>query len=155
MLNNKKNTLDEQLLDEFVGILNNLSGLKLNITTIMNQIKCAEKKTQKRIKQLKKELNKNKNKGNRKPSGFAVPSKISPELCNFMDVPLGTEIARTEVTKHIIQYIKDNKLQGLTNKKVIRPNAQLEHLLKINKGDEVTYFNIQKYMNQHFEKKKK
>ena len=64
-----------------------------------------------------------------------------------MDKPEGTKMARTEVTKYIIQYIKDNKLpQG----KVIKPDKKLKGLLKVNNNDEVTYFNIQKYMNKHF-----
>ena len=93
---------------------------------------------------------KNKNKGNRKASGFAVPTKISKDLCKFMNQPDGTEMARTEVTKYIIQYIKDNNLPDSKNKKVIKPDKRLKSLLKLQKNDEVTYFNLQKYMNKHF-----
>ena len=74
------------------------------------------------------------------------------DLCKFMGVKEGTQLARTEVTKYIIQYIKDNKLPDETNKKIIKPNNKLKSLLKLNKNDEVTYFNLQKYMNQHFVK---
>ena len=43
-----------------------------------------------------------------------------------MDKPEGTKMARTEVTKYVIQYIKDNNLpQG----KVIKPDKKLEGLL--------------------------
>ena len=43
---------------------------------------------------LQKEITKgkNKNKGNRKPSGFAKPSKVTNELCEFMNKKEGTEI---------------------------------------------------------------
>ena len=64
-----------------------------------------------------------------------------------MGQPEGTELARTEVTKYIIQYIKDNKLpEG----KIIKPDKKLKGLLKVESNEEVTYFNIQKYMNKHF-----
>ncbi len=67
-----------------------------------------------------------------------------------MGVKEGTQLARTEVTKYIIQYIKDNELPDKSNKKIIKPNSKLKKLLKLDKNDEVTYFNLQKYMNQHF-----
>ena len=117
---------------------------------LSSQIKTLERNVRKNIKRLEKESKKNKNKGNRKASGFAVPTKISKDLCKFMGVTEGTQLARTEVTKYIIQYIKDNNLPDKSNKKIINPNNKLKSLLKIDKGDEITYFNLQKYMNKHF-----
>ena len=58
----------------------------------------------------------------RKPSGFAKPTVISDELCFFLGKPNGTEMARTEVTKYITQYIKENNLQSVENKKKIIPD---------------------------------
>ena len=83
------------------------------------------KKCKKGIKKLERELNKNKSKGNRKASGFAVPTKISQDLCKFMGVKEGTQLARTEVTKFIIQYIKDKELPDKI-KKVIKPDKKLK-----------------------------
>ena len=54
----------------------------------------------------------------------------------------------------MIQYIQTNNLQNPENKKIITPDDNLKNLLGINEGDELTYFNLQKYMNQHFEVKK-
>ena len=136
--------------EQFQDLLSNLSSLKSQLTMLSNQVKSLEKNVRKDMKKLQKEAQKNKNKGNRKASGFAVPTKISKDLCKFMNQPDGTEMARTEVTKYIIQYIKDNNLPDSTNKKVIKPDKRLKTLLKINKNDEVTYFNLQKYMNKHF-----
>ena len=83
-------------------------------------------------------------------SSLPVNSKGSDlvlDLCKFMGVKEGTQLARTEVTKYIIQYIKDNDLPDKSNKKIIKPNTKLKRLLSIEKNDEVTYFNLQKYMN--------
>jgi len=99
---------------------------------------------------LKKDINKNKNKGNRKPSGFAKPTKVTKELCEFMNKSEGTEIARTEVTRALINYIKSNKLENENNNKIITPDQKLKFLLGIEDGQELTYFNMQKYMNKHF-----
>ena len=104
------------------------------------------------MKGLKKEVTKNKNKGNRKPSGFAKPSKVTKELCEFMKKDEGTEIARTEVTKALVAYIKENKLENETNSKIITPDEKLKFLLGLEEGQELTYFNIQKFMNKHFVK---
>ena len=70
-----------------------------------------------------------------------------------MGKEVGTEIARTEVTQYLIQYIKDNELQFSENKKIIVPDNTLKNLLGVNEGDEVTYFNLQRLMNKHFIKK--
>tara|TARA_Y100000590_G_C15596808_1_gene968373 strand:+ start:855 stop:1214 length:360 start_codon:yes stop_codon:yes gene_type:complete len=117
---------------------------------LSSQLKTLEKSVKKQIKQLEKEAKKNKNKGNRKASGFAVPTPISADLCEFMKKPTGSKMARTEVTKYIIQYIKDNNLPDETNKKIINPDNALKSLLDIKPEDKITYFNLQKFMNKHF-----
>lgn len=88
----------------------------------------------------------------RKPSGFAKPTVISDELCVFLGKPNGTEMARTEVTKYITQYIKENNLQSVENKIKIIPDKKLSKLFNFNKDEEVTFFNLQKYMQVHFNK---
>jgi chromatin remodeling complex protein RSC6 len=104
------------------------------------------------MKGLKKDIDKKKSKGNKKPSGFAKPSKVTKELCEFMNKSEGTEIARTEVTRALVNYIKNNNLQNENNNKIITPDLKLKFLLGVEDGQEVTYFNIQKFMNKHFVK---
>ena len=62
----------------------------------------------------------------RAPSGFAKPTTVTKELCEFMNLPDGTEIARTEVTKALIDYIKKNKLENQTNSKFLIPDDKLK-----------------------------
>ena len=101
---------------------------------------------------LKKESskNKNKNKASRKPSGFARPTRVTKELCEFMNKTEGTEIARTEVTRALVAYIKDQQLEDKINSRIIMPDNKLRELLGIEENKELTYFTIQKYMNKHF-----
>tara|TARA_A200000113_G_scaffold225111_1_gene244900 strand:+ start:867 stop:1391 length:525 start_codon:yes stop_codon:yes gene_type:complete len=129
-----------------------LSTFKTQVTALQQQLRALEKATRRQVKQLKKEASKSKNRGNRAPSGFAKPSKISKELCSFMGKEEGAEVARTEVTKFVISYIKDN---SLAESKDIKPDEKLAHLLGTGDEDKVTYFNIQKYMNKHFTKASK
>ena len=86
----------------------------------------------------------------RPPSGFAKPALISDSLCQFLGRPSGTEMARTEVTKELTQYIKQHSLQDSENKRRINCDSALKSLLNVSDSDEVTYFNLQRYMKIHF-----
>jgi chromatin remodeling complex protein RSC6 len=142
------------LLEAFEGIVNSLTVIKTQISTVQQKMKVLEKSVKKQIKGLNKEVTKkkNKNKSNRQPSGFAKPTKVTKELCEFMNKDEGTEIARTDVTRALVSYIKQNKLEDATNSKIISPDDKLKELLGLQDGSELTYFNIQKYMNKHFVK---
>jgi len=144
--------VNDNIGKQFEGIIQTLSVFRQSITALQTQIRGLEKSVRKEMKSLQKEAAKNRNKGNRRPSGFAKPSKVSAELCSFMKRDAGTEIARTEVTQYLIQYIKDNNLQFTGNKKIIVPDATLKKLLSVKDGEEVTYFNLQRLMNKHFVK---
>lgn len=147
-MNDNCNT--DKIFNQFNLIIDSLSSFKNQINLLQQQLRNLEKSVKKEVKTLKKTVAKNKNKGNKKPSGFANPTKVSKELCEFMNKQEGTEIARTEVTKAIISYIKNNNLQSKSNKKIISPDEKLKFLLGINGEEELTYFNLQKYMNKHF-----
>ena len=138
------------IFDQFEVIIDSLSHFRIQVNTIQQQIRQLEKNIKKEMKGLKKAAAKSKNKGNKKPSGFANPTKVTKELCEFMNKQEGTQIARTEVTRALISYIKTNNLQNKANKKIILPDEKLKFLLGINQEQELTYFNLQKYMNKHF-----
>lgn len=152
MSNNNQNILEEvsDIHDEFATIVNNISLLKTQMTELQNNIRNLERKTNKKFKSYIKQNRKYKNKGNKQPSGFAKPTKISNELCSFLNKPSGTEMARTEVTQHLIKYIKEHNLQNAENRKIITPDDKLTALLNINHESELTYFNLQSFMNKHF-----
>jgi chromatin remodeling complex protein RSC6 len=143
-------SLEISMAEKFEAIINSLSTFKNQISLIQQQLRVVEKSVKKEFKQLKKEADKNKNKGNKKPSGFATPSKITNELCEFMNAENGSKIARTVVTKTLIEYIKKNKLENNENSQIIHPDQKLKTLLGINENDKLTYFTLQKHMNKHF-----
>ncbi len=144
--------IGDELCSQFEQLISQLTLMKTQITGIQQNIKQLEKSVKKQMKGLKKEVVKTKNKGNRQPSGFAKPSKVTKELCEFMNKEEGTEIARTDVTRALVSYIKENKLENTTNSKIISPDNKLKILLGLDDDQELTYFNIQKYMNKHFVK---
>jgi len=148
-------TLTPNIQQSFDDILSTLAGFRSKITEVQNKVRDLERNVTKDMKQMDKKINKNKFKGNKNPSGFAKPSKISEPLCKFMELPNGSEVARTEVTQYLINYIEKENLQNPDNKKIIVPNEELQSLLGSNPDDEISYFNIQKYMNKHFQKDEK
>ena len=133
----------------FENIIDNLSTFKLQINDIQQQIRTLDKNIKKQMKTHQKEVAK-RAKMPRAPSGFARPTKVTKELCDFMNKEEGTKIARTEVTRALVSYIKTNNLVNNDNNKFISPDDKLKFLLGVEETVELTYFNIQKYMNKHF-----
>jgi len=150
--------MSEELLNEFTTINNSLTLFKMQINTIQQQVRILEKNVKKELKTSQKNVKPIILKAKKAPSGFAKPTKVTKELCEFMNKPEGTEIARTEVTKVLVNYIKSNNLQEQTvdSKNKIVPDDKLKSLLGLNveEMNELTFFNIQKYMNKHFISKK-
>jgi chromatin remodeling complex protein RSC6 len=88
----------------------------------------------------------------RVPSGITMPTQLPPDLCDFLEKPKNTLMARTQVTKEIYAYIKENKLQDDNNKKKINPDRRLKNLLGLNDNEELTFFNLQSYLSPQFSK---
>jgi chromatin remodeling complex protein RSC6 len=130
-----------------------LQQMSLSVSSLKTEFRTLEKKWARELKAAQKQNSKHKRKaGNRAPSGFVKPTRISDELAKFLDKPSGTEMARTEVTRDVNKYIRTNNLQDKENGRKINPDPKLATLLKLKKSDELTYFNLQKYMSHHFAK---
>ena len=142
--------------EQSVEFLAKLQQLSVMISTLKNEYRALEKKWSREVKVAQKVSSKRKRKaGNRAPSGFVKPTKISDELASFLGREKGTEMARTEVTRDINKYIRTNNLQDKENGRKINPDSKLATLLKLKKTDELTYFNLQRYMSPHFAKANK
>jgi upstream activation factor subunit UAF30 len=141
------------LAEQSVEFLAKLQQLGVLISSLKAEYRTLEKKWTREVKTAQKQSSKRKRKaGNRAPSGFVKPTKISDELASFLGKEKGTEMARTDVTREINTYIRAHKLQDKDNGRKINPDSKLATLLKLKKTDELTYFNLQKYMSPHFAK---
>ena len=138
---------------QFASLTEKLVALRAMETSLMSELKALHKSTLKHLKTMSKKKKRTpSDKKNRTPSGFAKPTKMSQELCKFLNKPEGTEMARTEVTKYITQYVKDHDLQNPQNRREIKCDKSLKALLNVEDDTTVTYFNLQKYMKVHFMK---
>jgi len=127
-----------------------LQLMTTSLSAVRSDYKLLEKLVSRELKNAQKNSRKKKSLKNRQPSGFVKPTLISDELAQFLGKTFGTEMARTDVSKEINQYIRLNSLQDKSNGRKIIPDNKLATLLKITGDDELTYFNLQRYMKHHF-----
>ena len=145
--------VEAPLAEQSIEFLAKLQQLGVLISSLKTEYRTLEKKWSREVKTAQKQSSKRKRKaGNRAPPGFVKPTKISDELASFLGKDKGTEMARTDVTREINTYIRAHKLQDEKNGRKINPDTKLATLLKLKKTDELTYFNLQKYMSPHFAK---
>ena len=145
--------VDGQVLtSDYSVFMTKLQQVSTLLSTLKAEFRQLERKATRELKTATKanaKRNKRKN-GNRSPSGFVKPTLISAELATFLGKPAGSEMARTEVTREINNYIRTNSLQDKTNGRKINADAKLMALLKVSPTDELTYFNLQRFMSPHF-----
>ena len=156
----------DEASDKLSGVITLLGGLQVKIKDLGTELRdaiAATKAVQKEVVTLQKAAAKRVRRvagtavggddgASRKPSGFAKPSLLSDSLCEFMGIEKGSQIARTEVTRAITKYVKDNKLFDEADKRTIKADDKLKALLDIEgKADaKVTYFNLQSHIKHHF-----
>ena len=144
---------ENSLTDQFSEFMGKLQQFSTVFAGLKNDFRALEKRCAREMKVAQKlSAKKSRAKGTRAPSGFVKPTPVSDGLANFLGKPIGTEMARTEVTREINKYIRAHNLQDPKNGRKINPDAALSTLLNIKKGDELTYFNLQRYMSPHFPK---
>jgi chromatin remodeling complex protein RSC6 len=131
----------EELVNQLTSVLSKVkSELKVLRKTSVRERKVA----------LKNQKVSKKASGNRKPSGFIKPARISDELARFLGVAVGTEMSRTNVAKELNAYINTHNLKNAKNGRIINADEKLSSLLKLPKGEELSYFNLQTYLKHHF-----
>lgn len=146
-----KTDLSTELNDEISELLKNVQARSALDNAIKASVKSIEKKVARMTKLMEKSTKK-KRTGQNKVSGFEKPTAISDELAKFVGEPIGALLARTAISKKIHEYVKANNLQDPKNRRIINPDAKLKKLLKTGPNDELSYFNLQKYLKVHFKK---
>jgi len=80
-------------------------------------------------------------------SGFAVPVTVSEPLALFLGMKLTDEIPRTEVTKRLTAYIKENDLQVEGNRKNFTVDQALSQIFNVPQGTTTNWFEMQKFLS--------
>jgi chromatin remodeling complex protein RSC6 len=138
-------TLFNKLVSQFQDLQSVVKTLQVNLKVLQKEV---VKERKENLKLVEKSVKKSQKK--RSPSGFAKPAPISNELANFLGLPEGSELARTDVTSKVIAYVKQHDLQNPEAKTQIVPDAKLKELLGPADGDIIKFFNLQTYLKKHF-----
>ena len=144
--------------DEIRGMVSTLTTMRETISSLYTQLKKLEKRVAREIKDARKRKRRVRTEDANgvliplKPSIFQIPTKLSDDLCGFLGKPKGSEMSRSNVTKAVTTYIKEKDLK---NKHDITPDAPLRKLLGVPSDQQLTYFNLQKYLNKHYIKAEK
>jgi chromatin remodeling complex protein RSC6 len=151
--------VSHSLHDMFTNLNKAFQDLNSQMSLLKSEFRQIEKQVTREMRVLDKmNARRNKNKGNRAPSGFVKPTKISNDLAVFLGKEPGTLMARTDVTKQITAYIRANDLQDKTNGRLILADDKLKKLLNYDEKkvtdpkQQLSYFNLQRFLSCHFEK---
>lgn len=136
----------DSVIDKLQSFVNDAKELILTVKLLKKDNVKAQKQNGKRQRKAPVEG------GAKRPaSGITKPTKLSDDLCDFLGVPKGTSLARTEVTKIINTYIKTNKLQDEKDRRTIHPDAKLSKiLLPIPSDKKLSFFNMQSFIKHQF-----
>ena len=82
-------------------------------------------------------------------NGFNKPLGVSDKLRAFLNLAADEKISRSQVTRKMNEYVEAKGLKAGQN---ISLDETLKDLLQVPEGVQVTFLNIQKYINPHYVK---
>lgn len=142
--------------DKFAVIVDTLVSFQSKIKDMLVTVKGLQKEYSKLQKQKGKKTRKAVGSidevTKRTPSGFAKPTNLSNELCDFLGKPHGTSLPRTEVTRIINEYIRNQNLQNPSDRRKIVADDKLKSILNIDPEKGLSYFSLQASIKHHFTK---
>jgi chromatin remodeling complex protein RSC6 len=131
-----------------------LETIQTELAALRNDIKTLTKLVRK-VKNTQEDPNGEKAKKRSENNGFNRKQEITPKLREFLALPEGELISRSEVTKFINKYIIDKGLKHPENGRQIILDDTLKELLSPPADTQVTYLNLQKFLSPHYIKKEK
>jgi len=118
----------------------------ITLQTVIDEIKLLRKDLRK-VKSLIEDPLGEKAKARSTSNGFNKPLDISEELRKFLKLAAGEQISRSQVTKKVNEYVTE---KGLKQGQNINMDATLKAILDPPADVQVTFLNIQKYINKHY-----
>jgi upstream activation factor subunit UAF30 len=131
-----------------------LETIQTELAALRNDIKTLTKLVRK-VKNTQEDPDGEKAKKRSENNGFNRKQEITPKLRQFLALPEGELISRSEVTKFINKYIIEKGLKHPENGRQIILDDTLKELLSPPADTQVTYLNLQKFLSPHYIKKEK
>ena len=154
--------------EEAVNYASMNANLVVSLQRVINETKDAIKTVRTMKTMHEKEVKENKNTKKKEKrtrtsqAGFAVATKITPQLAAYIGVDNVDSLSRTEAVKKIHQRIVEKQLQDPQDRRIIRyeNDKELKALLGLPEGfknnskgekdTKLSYFNLQRYISHHF-----
>ena len=129
-----------------------LETIQTEIAALRNDVKNLTKLVRK-VKNTQEDPDGEKAKARAENNGFNRKQEITPKLREFLALPEGDLISRSEVTKFVNKYITEKGLKHPENGRQLILDDKLRALLEPPADVQVTYLNLQKYLSPHYIKK--
>jgi upstream activation factor subunit UAF30 len=129
-----------------------LETIQTELAALRNDVKNLTKLIRK-VKNVQEDPDGEKAKARAANNGFNRKQEITPKLREFLGLPEGELISRSEVTKFITKYIAEKNLKHPENGRQIVLDEKLSDLLAPPADVKVTYLNLQKFLSPHYVKK--
>ena len=129
-----------------------LETIQAEIVALRAEVKTLTKLIRK-VKTAQEDPDGEKAKARASNNGFNRKQEVTPKLREFLALPEGELISRSEVTKAINKYITEKGLKHPDNGRQLILDEKLKDLLQPPEGVVVTYLNLQKYLSPHYVKK--
>jgi len=108
----------------------------------------------KEVKLHKKRTKGNKGNGKHKdPSGFNKKTEVPQSIRDLFNIDPSILMARTEVTKQLYEYIRNNNLQDPQDKRIIHPDKKLKNLFTLEDHEDLSFSSFQTHMKKLYPKK--
>ena len=145
----------EQTFDTLYATMLEQIGEAYNtVRTVKSNLKMLERYHRRELKNSRKyRKSHNANKGQKKPSGFNKPGPVPDTIVKLLNIEEGVELPRTKVTKLIYGYIKEHNLQVPEDKRTINPDKALRTLFGLDKGEQISFYNIQTHIKKLYPSK--
>jgi len=128
-----------------------LDSLALDIAAVQKDLKALRKMIRKVIGDIEDPTGEKKE-ARTKNNGFNKPQVVTDALRSFLKLGADEMISRSQVTRAVNTYVTEKELKKGQN---ITLDAPLQALLNPPADTQITFLNIQKFLNQHYVKQDK
>lgn len=129
--------------------MSTIESLSADIAALNKDVKSLSKLVRK-VRSHQEDPTGEKAKSRTRNNGFNRKMEVSDTLKEFLSLEQDGVVSRSDVTRKINAYIKENDLKHPDNGRVIVLDEKLSKLLTPPDGEQVTFLNIQKYISPHY-----
>lgn len=126
-----------------------IESLAADIAALRNDVKSLTKLVRK-VRNHQEDPTGEKAKSRTRNNGFNRKMEVSDKLKEFLSLGDGEVVSRSDVTRKVNAYIKENGLKHPDNGRIIVLDDKLSKLLTPPDGEQVTFLNIQKFISPHY-----